>query len=119
VQLEVDLVCLLQDVELKVNILEWLSACIETQPGVVELFLNIEFDDDKNVGEKVRFRVRKELFSSIICFSACLVSCGFCVFSARYDPYLCLIRVSSDSHNLPFLLDLTASFVLLLLLSLY
>jgi len=42
-----------QDIELKVDILEWLSTCIESQPGVIELFLCIEFADAKAVGQKV------------------------------------------------------------------
>lgn len=42
-----------QDIELKVNILDWLSTCIETQPGVIEMFLDIQFGSKTSAGQNV------------------------------------------------------------------
>ena len=32
----------MQDVRLKVGILEFMTVCIETQPGLLEIFLNLK-----------------------------------------------------------------------------
>ena len=42
-----------QDVELKVSILEWFATCVETQPGVVEVLLNIDSIHNAASGQKV------------------------------------------------------------------
>jgi nuclear pore complex protein Nup188 len=34
-----------EDVDLKVVVLKWLATCVYTQPGVIEMFLNIQFVD--------------------------------------------------------------------------
>ena len=45
----------MQDVELKVAILEWFATCVDTQPGVVEVLLNINTVQDSTSGHKVCF----------------------------------------------------------------
>ena len=35
----------LQDIQLKVVILELLSVCVETQPGLIEMFINMQSKD--------------------------------------------------------------------------
>ena len=42
-----------QDVELKISILEWFATCVETQPGVVEVLLNIDSIHNAASGQKV------------------------------------------------------------------
>ncbi|XP_055897288.1 nucleoporin NUP188-like isoform X1 [Biomphalaria glabrata] len=36
-----------EDIQLKVSILEFLSVCVDTQPGLLELFLNVQQPEDK------------------------------------------------------------------------
>lgn len=50
-----------EDMRIKVMILEFLTVAVETQPGLIELFLNLEVKDG-NEGSKVRWR------NSIFCF---------------------------------------------------
>jgi len=50
-------------VELKVAILEWFSTCVETQPGAIEVLLNIDIVHDSTSGHKVSF-----FFSFVFCF---------------------------------------------------
>ncbi len=42
-----------EDMRIKVMILEFLTVAVETQPGLIELFLNLEVKDGKE-GSKVR-----------------------------------------------------------------
>ena len=39
-----------EDIQLKVVIVSFLSVCVETQPGLVEIFLNLTPDTTKKVG---------------------------------------------------------------------
>lgn len=46
-----------EDMRIKVMILEFLTVAVETQPGLIELFLNLEVKDG-NEGSKVRSEER-------------------------------------------------------------
>lgn len=45
-----------EDMRIKVMILEFLTVAVETQPGLIELFLNLEVKDG-NDGSKVSLRL--------------------------------------------------------------
>lgn len=60
-----------EDMRIKVMILEFLTVAVETQPGLIELFLNLEVKDG-NEGSKVRQR------NSIFLFLLGFFTCFFC-----------------------------------------
>lgn len=55
----------LQDVRLKVVILEFIATAVETQPGLIELFLDLSSKNDK-----VRDDYDLELSTSLFCVTA-------------------------------------------------
>lgn len=64
-----------EDMRIKVMILEFLTVAVETQPGLIELFLNLEVKDG-NEGSKVCMHERKNNFC---CFDDCLLSYFFLI----------------------------------------
>ena len=53
-----------EDTDLKVTLLEFLSVCVESQPGLIEIFLNVQPQDgDGQEGELKLGRNRWDTFS--------------------------------------------------------
>lgn len=46
----------IEDMRIKVMILEFLTVAVETQPGLIELFLNLEVKDGSD-GSKVEYQI--------------------------------------------------------------
>ncbi len=77
-----------EDMRIKVTILEFLTVAVETQPGLIELFLNLKTKDGSD-GAKVRgHRVSVMVNESEQCVIVSLCVCVG-VFSGRVELFVC------------------------------
>lgn len=65
----------IEDMRIKVMILEFLTVAVETQPGLIELFLNLEVKDGSD-GSKVSLYLGQSWETA-----SCEVGVGFCTYS--------------------------------------
>lgn len=59
-----------EDMRIKVMILEFLTVAVETQPGLIELFLNLEVKDGSE-GSKVQYVTSSVRHKSVASFLVC------------------------------------------------
>ena len=71
-----------EDMRIKVMILEFLTVAVETQPGLIELFLNLEVKDGSEGSKVLSAGIRVLIKRSIFVFTCSTVASGFktCVF---------------------------------------